>query len=481
MEKYPNINILLNLPKDYLPKAEFVLRTYCYILRLNPKFSYGSHFEGADIYYGERTQREYPIRIFYAAEAVEFFKKAELYPLEKVKFSRFMGYNLPFLFSPGGAIFSLTAETAILRKDIVASGFYFLSCWHEYVLGQNHLAPGRVDYQESLQYRWDFTEIPVVDIYARILTHLLKDQLPEFVRDGGWRENHPFALSLSHDLDYWDFWNEQSLKEMFKYNLKSFSQRPLKASYKLIGHFVHKKLWRGPKNPVEKLLQSEKDLGLSSTFFLMACDKYPDARQNYIADLDAQVWITSALAAQDLALHGSPEAAFEPAVLQSELARLQELGIQPTGFRTHYLHFDYQKTFSILEQAGIAYDSTLGYWENIGFRAGTSFPFYPFNIRENRPFRVLEIPLIVMDISLYSEKAMHLGYFAARRALMRLLDTAQCFGCHISLLWHDTSFDPIDYPGLGALYWQVIRRALAKKAWVCTLNDIYEEWVNLSY
>lgn len=96
-----------------------------------------------------------------------------------------------------------------------------------------------------------------------------------------------------------------------------------------------------------------------------------------------------------LALHGSPQSAFDPLVLAEELANLRDLGFNPTGFRTHYLHFNYQQSFPFLEEAGIKYDSTsLGYWEHIGFRAGISFPFYPFNIAENRPFRVLEIPLL---------------------------------------------------------------------------------------
>ncbi|MCD8480681.1 MAG: hypothetical protein LRZ88_11030 [Candidatus Cloacimonetes bacterium] len=180
-------------------------------------------------------------------------------------------------------------------------------------------------------------------------------------------------------------------------------------------------------------------------------------------------------------MHGSPDSAFNLSVLNKELDNLRGLGFNPTGFRTHYLHFDYQKSFSVLEAAGIKYDSTLGYWENIGFRAGISFPFYPFNIKENRPFRVLEIPLIVMDTTLHSAKAMNLSSLSGARTLNRLIGMAATYQSHISLLWHNTTFDPVDYPGWGKLYWKTIKRALNKQAWVTSLNDIYEEWVNLSY
>ncbi|MDD2331380.1 MAG: hypothetical protein PHI68_01875, partial [Candidatus Cloacimonetes bacterium] len=121
------------------------------------------------------------------------------------------------------------------------------------------------------------------------------------------------------------------------------------------------------------------------------------------------------------------------------------------------------------------------YWENIGFRAGISFPFYPFNIKENRPFRILEIPLIVMDTTLYSEKAMNLSLISAERSIRRLIDLAAKYQSHLSLLWHNTSFDPIDYPGYSRLYWRTIKYALKKNGWVTALHSIYEEWVTLSY
>ena len=109
------------------------------------------------------------------------------------------------------------------------------------------------------------------------------------------------------------------------------------------------------------------------------------------------------------------------------------------------------------------------------------FPFFPFNIEENRPFRVLEIPLIVMDTTLHSHKAMNLNPLRAARTLRRLIDMAERYQSHVSLLWHNTTFDPVDYPGWGKLYWRKIDYALRKKGWVTSLQKIYEEWVNLSY
>ena len=481
MERYPTIRIILNLPPKFIPKAEFVLRTFCYILRLSPAFTYGTYYEGAHLYYGPEIPVNVPIKILLDPETPGFFEKQELYPLEGVNFCKFKSEKIPFLFSPGGAIFNLAEDHCNIRKDIVAGGFYFLSCWHEYIMGIHGQRSSRVDFKQSLQYRWDFTEVPVVDVYAQVLLYALQQFCPEFIRDINWAENKRFVVSLSHDIDYWDYWDKKQRRDNLQYNLSTLTKRPVNAIYKLIAHSIHKRLIHNPWRIVKNIARDEAESGVGATWFLLARKDFEDPRQNYLFDVVAREQVLDNLGQLEIGLHGSPESAFDQDVLEEELDQLRALGFDPVGYRTHYLHFDYQESFSILEAAGIKYDSTLGYWENVGFRAGISFPFFPFNIEENRPFRVLEIPLIVMDTTLHSHKAMNLNPLRAARTLRRLIDMAERYQSHVSLLWHNTTFDPVDYPGWGKLYWRTIDYALRKKGWVTSLQKIYEEWVNLSY
>lgn len=419
--------------------------------------------------------------IKYREDTADFFEKRELYPLDMVNFRQYKKEYIPFLFSADGPIFAFDVGCCVFRKDIIASGFYFLTCWHEYILGFHGAKKGRVDYRQSLQYRWDFTEVPVVDVYCQMLLFSISQYLPEYVREVYWNERKRFCVSLSHDIDYWNYWTGKQRSDTIIHNLKSLPLRPVRALWKLGGHIVHKSLVHDPWKNVHKLANRELHSGVKSTWFLLARDDFEDPRQNYISNVVSREQIIDLLGQQEIGLHGSPESAFNSSILAEELKTLRDIGFDPIGFRTHYLHFDYQESFTILENAGIKYDSTLGYWESIGFRAGISFPFYPFNIEENRPFRVLEIPLIVMDTTLHSTKAMNLNAREIWRTLKRLIDMAEKYQSHLSLLWHNTTFDPIDYPLLGAMYWKTIDYALKKQAWVTSLKDIYEEWVTMSY
>jgi hypothetical protein len=481
MEKYPNINILINVPSQYIPKAEFVLRTYCYILRLNPKFFYSKDNEGIHLYYGPYNNNNYPIRIYYDIATADFFENQELYPLEMVNFRKYNKEHIPFLFSQNGEIFSFSDDFCVIRKDIIASGFYFLTCWHEYIMGIRGIPKGRTDFRQSLQYRWDFTDVPVVDVYCQILFRTITLLMPEFIRDIHWNNRKSFAISLSHDIDYWHYWTPQQLIDTYYHNLTTFYKRPVAALFKMLGHSLHKIVGNNPYKKMRRIIGREESLGVQSTWFLLAKDSFEDVRQNYICNEDSRRQILDLFKDKDVGLHGSPESAFDFEVLQKEIDTLKNLGFSPSGFRTHYLHFDYQKSFSILEQAGINYDSTLGYWEHIGYRAGISFPFYPFNIRENRPFRVLEIPLIVMDTTLLSHKAMNLNIITAYNKLSDMIKEASSYQSHISLLWHNTTFDIVDYPFWGSLYWRMIKAARKRNGWITSLNNIYDEWVNISY
>ena len=89
-----------------------------------------------------------------------------------------------------------------------------------------------------------------------------------------------------------------------------------------------------------------------------------------------------------------------PQELQAEVQILQKvLGEEQLGGRQHYLRWC-TETWMDWENCRLAYDSTVGYADQVGFRAGTCIPFRPWLLSQDREARLLEIPLLVTDTSL---------------------------------------------------------------------------------
>ncbi len=470
------INILINTEKRYIPKAEYVFRTFCSILGLKPSFFYNIAFEEVHVYYGHEFNNNYPVSIYHNPQAVQFFDQIKLYPYEDINQFLYQDLYLPFLFSLPGQIFETSNKRVIIKKDIITSAFYFLTCWQEYVDEQNIIPGDRYDYRQSLQYYLSITEIPVVDYYCQIFEVSLKLILKKFANKKKWPNNASFSVTLSHDIDYFNFWTKRHLSFVYKHNIKKMRQNFLSATYKILGHFITKQCFWNAEKALQSILDKERKIGVSSTSFLMSQSEILDERQAYFNNEQQLKRILRIYNNLPVGLHGTKAASFDEDLLAEQLLLINSYDFAVKGYRNHFLSFNYQKSFKILEQAGFVYDATLGYWENIGYRAGISLPFYPFNIKENRPFRVLEIPLTIMDVTLFTEKAMNLSGKQARFKIKKLINKTMLNQSHISILWHNNTFDIIDYPGWTRLYWQIIKYCKKKNAWICSLDDLAEYW-----
>ena len=97
----------------------------------------------------------------------------------------------------------------------------------------------------------------------------------------------------------------------------------------------------------------------------------------------------------EVGLHGI-DAWLDSSRGREELEEIRRLtGVSEIGVRMHWLYYDQQSPVA-LEQAGAAYDSTIGYNETVGYRAGTTQAYKPLPAT-----RLLELPLHVMDTALF--------------------------------------------------------------------------------
>jgi hypothetical protein len=221
----------------------------------------------------------------------------------------------------------------------------------------------------------------------------------------------------------------------------------------------------------DRYLELEK--GLPSTFFVIPFKDRPGKNSHGLAPAfrAAQYGardIADALqrmvaAGCEVGLHGI-DAWVGSSEGREELDEIRRLtGVAEIGVRMHWLYHD-QQSPAVLEKAGAVYDSTIGYNETVGYRAGTTQAYKPLEAS-----RLLELPLHVMDTALFYPAYLGLSPLQARTLLSRMADAAVQFGGCLTINWHDRSIAPERL--WDASYRELIQDMKSRGAWFSTAGQ----------
>jgi hypothetical protein len=221
-------------------------------------------------------------------------------------------------------------------------------------------------------------------------------------------------------------------------------------------------------NQLDRYLEMEKDL--ASTFFVIPTPGDAGADSNgqrkarrasrySLADIaDELKRLLSAN--REIAVHGI-DAWRDRIKGRQERERIQEItGTSEVGVRMHWLYFNSQAPLTI-EKGGFAYDSTVGYNETIGYRAGTAQVFKHLNADH-----LLELPLHIMDTALFYPSYMNLSDEQADAATRPLIENAMRFGGVLTVNWHDRSLGPERL--WGDAYVTLLQELRARTPWFAT-------------
>lgn len=212
---------------------------------------------------------------------------------------------------------------------------------------------------------------------------------------------------------------------------------------------------------------------ISSTYFIIPVRDYPGRKDNgkapayravsYCADDVASSIAEITATGSEVGLHGI-DAWLDSSSAVRELRTIQrQSGAAKIGSRMHWLYFS-EEAPRVLEQAGAAYDSTVGYRETVGFHAGTAQAYKPLSAEQ-----LLEVPLHVMDTALFYPGYLGLSSTQATRVLGELADIVERFGGCLTVNWHDRSLAPerLWY----ASYSQLLDDLKARGVWFATASQ----------
>jgi hypothetical protein len=326
----------------------------------------------------------------------------------------------------------------------------------------------RFPFHSSLQNKLGITSIPVVNYYFDIIKTAIETIYTIELKPSLWK-NHNMAFCLTHDIDrIHSGWLEEGFSALKQ-------GRPLSTLRLIKERIIYRDIW----NNLTEILDIEQKHGVCSSYFFLprkGKSHFSKPAEYDISDIDKK-WSNS-----DYDISASPFPEIFHAINQNnsevglhgsigthlDLDRLkmdmQNIPVQLNGIRFHLLNFHIKKTWDILEKSGLKYDSTLGFAEAPGFRNGIAFPFYPFNHKQLSPYRILEIPMIIMDGTFTTY--LHESAVEAWPQIQKLIDEVERFNGCLTVLWHNHFFSEFKFKGWGNLYEKIIAEGINRNAFL---------------
>ena len=414
---------------------------YCHTI--TPRLQYITDFVGNEIF-GEK--------INLTNEKEIFAKESNLkinYSHEKISENEFYLRPHPLLFEKGihpqqTECFEVNCQKAFFKTvgdfpfDIFAASFYLLSRYEEYLPHSKDLY-GRYAHENSLAFRENFLNIPLINIWLKDFKKILEQQFPnsQFL-------NPQFQFLPTYDID-----------EAYSYKYKSW--------WRTAGGFA-RSIWTGniselgerkkvrsgnEKDPFDSYdwmdALHEKHTLKPGYFFLLATKNGKYDKNILPSSLQMQSLIHHHVKKYEIGIHPSWQSGDDPEKIKLEILKLGHIsGKQILLSRQHYIRFTLPATFRQLIEAGIKSDYSMGYGSINGFRASVSSAFYWYDLEKEQQTNLLIHPFCFMEANSFFEQK-----FSAHQALEEMRqyrDIIKSVNGTMITIWHNT------FLGTGKLF-----------------------------
>lgn len=328
--------------------------------------------------------------------------------------------------------FFKVSDKSFVPFDVFAASFYLLSRYEEYLphVKDNH---ERFSAQESLAFKHNFLNKPVIDIWANKVLLLLKDRFTEFRF-----KTKKFKFISTIDVDSAYKYKHKGvirnsggfIKELVRFKFINFWNRLM----------VLTNFRKDPFDTFDWLLKIKKRHQIDMIFFFLVSEYTTYDKNISVNNSHFQSLIKSIADYVPVGLHPSYFTMKNDKKLKKEKKKLEKIINTPiTKSRQHFLRVDLPETYQNLINLEIFEDYSMGYAQHFGFRASTCTPFYFYDMEYEIQTPLKLIPFAVMDVTLKD----YLQY-SNKKNLVIILELAQevknVNGTFVTLM-HNETFD----------------------------------------
>lgn len=324
----------------------------------------------------------------------------------------------------------------VLGSDIIASSFFMLTRWEEYV-HKDKDRHNRFEENMALSVKHNFIERPIVNEYASLLSYLLSDKEHEI------GDKRTYRIFNTCDVDVPRLWNPYSGIFIKKILGSLFKRRDINEFWFYLSHYRYRFFQRknDPYYTFDYLMDVSDKFDIKSYFFFLVGgetrhDRHCDFDSPYISELINSIKERK----HNIGFHPSYNTFSNGPLFNKELKYLENrVGNTINYGRQHILRFDVPTTWNIWNDAGMKWDSTLCYPSFAGFRCGICQEYTVFDFIKRKALNLKEIPLTAMEVSLVARQQLEPDEVLAK--IKQLSDVVKKYNGDFVLLWHNSSFN----------------------------------------
>ncbi len=328
--------------------------------------------------------------------------------------------------------------------DLAGSAFFMLTRYEELVPSERD-RHGRLPSEAMATVAEGLQRRAIVNEYLLLLSYAFEVLWP-----GIKISNRAYRVFLTHDVDSALFLNRARPWNALRaiYGDVVYRKDPGLAARR-IASTAMKTTSAGARldvyNTYELLMDISEEKGLKSAFYFI-CGGDPAVDGDYAIDSPWCLGLLRSIAARghEIGLHPSYASGDESGIVASEFQTLRHAAAlagvrQDTwGGRHHYLRWNPARSWGEWAQAGLSYDSSIGFADIPGFRSGFCFDYPVFDVSSSSRLPLRERPLLVMEKTVFPDHPSSTSGRDAVEACRDLARTCKRFGGDFTLLWHNS-------------------------------------------
>jgi hypothetical protein len=350
-------------------------------------------------------------------------------------------------------IFFQTNDDSALPFDIFAAIFYLIVRYEEYLPFHADMH-GRFEAKESLAYKNNFLQDPIVDQWIYAFADIIKEKYPDTQFN-----KRKFRYISTIDIDNAYAFLFKGISRTLGATLRSLINLDLEDNIRRYRTLAGK---RDPYDTYDIFFDIHQKYGIKPIWFFLVGNS-GKFDKNVSVDKSAYQELIKNIASKfEVGLHPSYKTGKKYHLLKEEIKNLESIiGREVRKSRQHYLKLHFNHTYNNLLKAGVHEDFTMGYATDIGFRAGTCTPFNFYDLENETETDLTIYPFQIMDITLNKQKS--LNTTGAISSIEHMIEKIKKVDGTFISIWHNEALsDHGHWKGWETVYREMLRYVFEK-------------------